>query len=315
MQHSYSLNDVHTKNAWLTIGSYDGVHSGHQQIIKQITAGAHQAGAPAVVLTFYPHPAVALRGRKDAFYLTLPDEKARILGEMGVDLVVTHPFDREVAAIEPEDFIRKLKKHLGFTHLWVGYDFALGKDRAGDVAALTKLGKVYDYEVHTIPAYELDGAPVSSSRVRQALSDRDIREANRLLGREFTVRGEVIPGDGRGRTIGIPTANIETGPEQAAPGTGVYACRAFIREKVYAAVTNIGVRPTFEDSTAPRIETHIMDFEGDLYGQEVGLSFVEFLRPEMKFESIDALVAQIKKDVKRGLEILKTFGTTDWRKR
>ncbi|HKJ27876.1 MAG TPA: FAD synthetase family protein, partial [Anaerolineales bacterium] len=132
MQHFYGLQDVHIKNAWLTIGSFDGVHLGHQKILKQLTAGAHAVGDPAVVLTFYPHPSVVLRGPRQSFYLTMPEEKASLLAEMGVDFVVTHPFTRQVAGTGPERFIRTLKDHLGFKQLWVGYDFALGRDRSGD---------------------------------------------------------------------------------------------------------------------------------------------------------------------------------------
>lgn len=305
MQHSYGLQDIHIQNAWLTIGSYDGVHLGHQQIINQVTAGAHASGAPAVVLTFYPHPMVVLRGPRESFYLTLPEEKAELLGGMGVDLVVTHPFNKDVAAMEPEEFIRKLQSHLGFTHLYVGYDFALGHNRKGDVPYLTRLGEQLGYRVHTIDAFELDGAPVSSSRVRRALDTGDVTEANRLLGREFRLMGTVIPGDGRGKQIGVPTANLEISLEQAVPGPGVYACRVTWEGKRYPAVTNIGVRPTFEDApVAPRVETHVLDFEHDLYSQQIGLEFTAFLRPERKFDGIESLVAQIRVDIEKGREIL-----------
>ena len=305
MQHSYGLQDIHIQNAWLTICSYDGVHLGHQQIINQVTAGAFASGAPAVVLTFYPHPMVVLRGPRESFYLTLPEEKAEILGGMGVDLVVTHTFNKDVAAMEPEEFIRKLQSHLGFTHLYVGYDFALGHNRKGDVPYLTRLGEQLGYQVHTVEAFELDGAPVSSSRVRRALDTGDVAEANRLLGREFRLMGTVIPGDGRGKQIGVPTANLEISLEQAVPGPGVYACQVTWEGKRYPAVTNIGVRPTFEDApVAPRVETHVLDFEHDLYGQQIGLEFTAFLRPERKFDGIESLVAQIRADIEKGREIL-----------
>ena len=305
MQHSYGLQNIHIQNAWLTIGSYDGVHLGHQQIINQITAGAHSSGAPAVVLTFYPHPMVVLRGPRESFYLTMPDDKAEILGGMGVDLVVTHPFDKEVAALEPEEFIRKLQSHLDFKHLYVGYDFALGHNRKGDVPYLTRLGEKLGYQVHTVEAFELDGAPVSSSRVRRALDTGDITEANRLLGREFSLMGTVILGDGRGKQIGVPTANLEISREQAVPGPGVYACRVTWQGRRYPAVTNIGVRPTFEDTPVPpRVETHILDFDRDLYSQQISLEFTAFLRPERKFDGIESLVAQIRADIEKGREIL-----------
>lgn len=305
MQHTYGLDDVSIQNAWLTIGSYDGVHRGHQQIIADITSGAHTAGSPAVVLTFSPHPVEVLRGKRDAFYLTLPEEKANILGEMGVDLVVTHPFTKEVAASEPEDFIRYLQDHLGFTSLWVGYDFALGRDRKGDVSMLSELGDRLGFQVEVVEAYLLDGEPVSSSRVRLALEAKDIDQVNRLLGRRYRLTGSVVPGDGRGKSIGIPTANLQIDQKKAVPGPGVYACFANVRGERYSAVTNIGVRPTFEDTpVAARVETHILDFDHDLYGQEVSLEFVVFLRPEKKFDGIESLVAQIHTDIETGREIL-----------
>jgi len=305
MRHSYGLQDLIINNAWLTIGSYDGVHLGHQQIINQITAGAHQAGSPAVVLTFYPHPSMVLRGPRDAFYLTLPEEKAKLLGKMGVDEVITHPFSREIAETEPEDFIKTLVTHLDFKHLWVGYDFALGKDREGDITFLTKLGGQYGFEVHVIEAFEAEGGVVHSSRIRRAIEAGEITAANRLLGHQFTIYGKVIPGDGRGSTIGIPTANLHIAQERAVPGPGVYVCLAEVNGKTYPAVTNIGVRPTFEDTpVAPRIEAHILDFSGDIYGTEISLSFVDFLRPEQKFSGVEELVTQIRVDIARGRKIL-----------
>jgi riboflavin kinase/FMN adenylyltransferase len=306
MRHSYGLQDLFIQNAWLTIGSYDGVHLGHQQIINQITAGAHQVGAPAVVLTFYPHPSVVLHGPKNSFNLTLPEEKAQLLGKMGVDEVITHPFSHEIAATEPEDFIKKLVTHLDIKHLWVGYDFAFGKDRKGNPEFLAELSEKYGFRLHVIEAFEAGGDVVHSSRIRRAIEAGEITTANYLLGHQFTIHGKVIPGDGRGSTIGIPTANLEIAQERAVPAAGVYVCLAGVAGKTYPAVTNIGMRPTFEKTpVAPRIETHILDFSGDIYGTQISLAFVDFLRPEQKFNSVDELVAQIRADIEKGREILK----------
>lgn len=307
MRHSLGLQDIHIQDAWLTIGSFDGVHLGHQRIIKQITAGAHREGAPAVVLTFYPHPSVVLRGPRNAFYLTMPEEKAAVLHEMGIDLVVTHPFNREVAATSPIDFIRTLHDHLGFRQLWVGYDFALGRNRAGDVPRLRELGEEFGYHLEAVEAVKLDGEAVSSSRIRAHLEAGEIADANRLLGRPFSLAGKVIPGDGRGKQIGVPTANLETHQERAVPAAGVYACRVHRQGEVYPAVTNIGVRPTFEtEPVQPRVETHILDFSQELYGEKIHLDFIARLRAEHRFESIDALVAQIHQDITAGRKILAT---------
>jgi riboflavin kinase/FMN adenylyltransferase len=305
MQHTYDLQTIHLQNSWLTIGSFDGVHLGHQQIIHQITAGAHHAGVPAVVLTFYPHPSVVLRGPRSSFYLTLPEEKAAILSSLGVDLVVTHPFNRQVAATPPREFVQSLHQHLHFQQLWVGYDFALGRDRAGDIPYLQTLGQEFGFQVKVVSPVQAEGETVSSSRIRRHLEAGELAKANELLGRPFAITGKVVPGDGRGKTIGVPTANIETIAERAIPQAGVYACRVTWRGESYPAVTNVGVRPTFETELVPaRVEAHIMDFSQDLYGEELKLEFIARLRPERRFESIDALVAQIHQDIEDGRRIL-----------
>ena len=305
MSQSYRLQDLSIQDAWLTIGSFDGVHLGHQKIIQKITNGAHAAGVPAVVLTFFPHPSAVLRGQKNAFYLPLPEEKAEILTSLGVDYVIIHPFDRQVAAIEPQAFIEMLHHHLGFSQLWVGYDFALGKNRAGDVPMLRKLGEEFGYTLQVVDAVRQGEDAVSSSRIRSALEKGEISTVTKLLGRPFSLRGQVIHGDGRGKQIGIPTANLELDKARAVPGAGVYACRATVHGKMYPAVTNIGVRPTFEtEPVPPRIETHILDFAQDLYGSHIELEFAAHLRNERRFESIDALVSQIHRDIATAREIL-----------
>jgi len=310
MSQFYRLQDLSIQDAWLTIGSFDGVHLGHQQIIRNITSGAHAAGVPAVVLTFFPHPSAVLRGQENAFYLTMPEEKAGILTSMGVNYVIIHPFDRQVAAIEPRDFIQLLHHHLGFSQLWVGYDFALGKKRAGDVPMLRKLGEEFGYSLQVVDAVRQGDEVVSSSRIRAALEQGEISTVTRLLGRRFSLRGRVVHGDGRGKQIGIPTANLEVNQARAVPGAGVYACRATVNGTVYPAVTNIGVRPTFEtEPVPPRIETHILNFAQDLYGEQIELEFAAHLRDEQRFDSIDALVSQIHRDISTAREILAAVDT------
>jgi len=305
MQHFYGLQDVHIQNSWLTIGSFDGVHLGHQQIIRKLTASAHAAGVPAVVLTFYPHPSVVLRGPQESFYLTMPEEKARLLGELGVDYVITHPFNRQVAGTGPERFIKTVKEHLGMKQLWVGYDFALGRDRAGDATVLKKFGATMGFEVHEIGAYALDGQVVSSSRIRSLMQEGNIRMVNQLLGHTFSLTGSVIHGDGRGKLLGIPTANLALDEHLAVPGAGVYACWVVFNGKRYPAVTNVGVRPTFEtEPVQARVEAHILDFDKEIYDQPLTLEFHQFLRGERRFNGPDALVAQIHQDILTAREIL-----------
>lgn len=305
MQHYWSIDDVYLQASWLTIGSFDGVHKGHQQILRNLTVGAHQANTKAVVLTFHPHPAVVLGKRRDPFYLTSPEERATLLAQLGVDIVLTCPFNVHVAKTTAHDFMQELSKHLHMDQLWVGYDFALGKNREGDVPTLRKLGEFLGYEVHGITPVEINGEIVSSSAIRTALGVGDVVKVADFLGRPYQINGEIVHGDGRGRSIGIPTANLDVWAERAIPKAGVYVCKARIGSQTFGAVTNIGVRPTFENqSDSPTVEAHLMDFSGDLYGKRMKLEFIERLRDEKRFTSIESLVNQIHADIQRGQEIL-----------
>jgi riboflavin kinase/FMN adenylyltransferase len=307
MEHFWSIEGVHLQDSWLTIGSFDGVHRGHQKLIKKLVVGAHTANAPAVVLTFYPHPAVTLRGRGDSNYLTSPEERAALLGELGVDVVITHPFNQEVAATSARDFMNTLQAHLNIRQLWVGHDFALGRNRQGDVPSLHRLGEEFGFSLNEIPVFEVEGEVVSSSHIRWLLMEGLVEKANRLLGRPYQIKGKVEIGDGRGHALGFPTANLSTWAGHLQPASGVYVSRATVNGVVWGAVTNVGVRPTFEASSVPtRVETHLLDFNGDLYGEEMELTFLARLRPEQKFSTIEELIAQIQSDIKNARAILAT---------
>ena len=309
MQHYWSIEDVYLQDSWLTIGSFDGVHKGHQQILRKMTAGAHQANTKAVVLTFHPHPAVVLGKRSDPFYLTSPEERASLLAQLGVDLVLTCPFNLHVARTSAQDFMQELSNHLHMDKLWVGYDFALGKDREGDVPTLRRLGESLGYEVHVINPVKVNGEVVSSSAIRAVLGKGDVSKAAEFLGRPYQVSGEIVHGDGRGHSIGIPTANLEVWAERAIPKAGVYVCKAHLHGKTLGAVTNIGIRPTFDNQSAfPTVEAHLLDYDGDLYGKRLKLDFVERLRDEKRFDSVESLVTQINTDIQHGREILSREG-------
>ncbi|MGD9092215.1 MAG: riboflavin biosynthesis protein RibF, partial [Anaerolineales bacterium] len=226
MQHYRSLDGVQLQHAWLTIGSFDGVHKGHQEVVRRLVAGAKKAGSPAVVLTFFPHPAIVLKKRQKPFYLTTPDERAGLLGELGVDVVVTHPFNLNVSQLSALDFMEKINSHLDLSHLCIGHDFALGRNREGDIAKLRELGGKLDYEVEVVLPIKYEGEVISSSKIRADLANGDINHANKLLGRPYQLSGEVVAGDGRGKTIGIPTANLAVWEERAIPKAGVYVSRA-----------------------------------------------------------------------------------------
>lgn len=306
MQYFDSLDSVSFENVWLTIGSFDGVHKGHQAILRQLVAGASAKGVPAVVLTFHPHPASILRNRTGRYYITTPMERAVLMGQLGVDVVITYPFSKEVAGKTADEFIAELHQHLKMKQILVGHDFALGKNRQGTPDYLAGLGEKYGFQVGIFEAITLSDEIVSSSLVRAALAEGDAARVFTMLGRPYTLKGEVVHGDGRGRTIGIPTANLKVEATRAVPAAGVYACTLSVAERTYGAVTNIGTRPTFDqDDEIIHIEAHILDFSGDIYGKTIQLNFIDRLRGEQRFANASALVAQINQDIHRTRVLLK----------
>jgi riboflavin kinase/FMN adenylyltransferase len=291
----------------LTIGSFDGVHRGHQEIVQRLSEQAHAEGAEAVVLTFYPHPAAVLRGRDDPFYLTTPEERAHLLGIFGADVVITHSFNKDIANLSARDFLSRLAKHLDFRQLWVGYNFAMGKNREGDTDKLRILGNEFGYILKEIEPIQVGGQVVSSSRIREHLRAGKVEIAAILLNRPYQIEGKVIAGDGRGRTLGVPTANLDLWPMRILPKPGVYACHASINQKQWKAVTNIGVRPTFEQNTEKvHVETHILDFNDDIYGDQIELAFSSRLRDERRFPNIETLIKQIQNDISQARSQLST---------
>lgn len=305
MQHFRSLDEVQLSSSWVTIGTFDGVHLGHQQIIKDLVQKARKQDQTPVVVTFHPHPAVVLGGVEGPYYLTLPEKRAQLLADLGVEIVITHPFTRRISNYSPEKFIARLDEHLHLEKLWVGYDFALGKDRAGDARVLNKLGETFGYQLEVIPPYKLAGKKVSSSTIRTMLREGHVVEAARFLGRSFSLQGEVVIGDKRGHSLGFPTSNLEVPEEMIDIQPGVYAGWAAVDGNSWPAVTNVGFRPTFEVDFPPlRIETHLLDFSGNLYDKQLEVSFQVKLRDERKFAQVDDLIAQIGRDVNQARRIL-----------
>ncbi len=304
MQHYRSLEEVNLQNSWLTVGVFDGVHRGHQEIIKKLTAGAHANDAPAVVLTFDPHPASVLSGQ-EIKCLTLPDERADLLGKLGVDVVITEQFTRELSTVTAYDFMLRLTHQLRLQHLLIGYDFALGKGREGNATRLTEIGSELGYRVEVVPALSEESGVISSTEIRKLIEIGNVAEATRLLGHPYSLHGPVIHGDGRGRTINVPTANIAYSHQKMIPAKGIYACWAFLNEQSYRAAINIGTNPTFTpNKEIPNVEAYLLDFRRELYGEDVRLEFVARLRDELKFNSVDVLVEQIWKDVEETKRIL-----------
>jgi riboflavin kinase / FMN adenylyltransferase len=305
MQHLRSLDISNLHSAWVAIGSFDGVHRGHQALIRQLVTHAHEAGSPAVVITFYPHPMVVIKDFQGAYYLTTPDERARLLSDLGIDAVITLPFTQQLASLTADEFMDQLSASLHLRSLWVGPDFALGRNRTGNIETLREIGQRLHYELRVIQPITDDSNIISSSLIRKLVSSGDVSAASRLLGRYYATSGEIVHGDGRGKGIGIPTANQEVWPELLLPATGVYATWALLGDRRLPSVTNIGFRPTFENQPVlPRIETHLLDFEEDLYTHSLKLEYVERLRPEQRFSSIQALLDQIHVDIGRAREVL-----------
>jgi riboflavin kinase / FMN adenylyltransferase len=304
MGHYRSLTEVNLQNSWLTVGVFDGVHRGHQQIIRKLTAGAHANQAPAVVLTFDPHPASVLGGR-EIKCLTLPDERADLLAQLDVDVVVTEHFTRELSMVTAYEFMIRLKRQLGLKHLLIGYDFALGKGREGNATRLTEIGTELEYGVEVVSALSDESGVISSTEIRKLIEVGNVVEAAQLLGRPYSLHGPVIHGDARGRTINVPTANIAYEREKMIPAQGIYACWAYLNGQKYLAAINIGTNPTFTpDKETPNVEAHLLDFRREIYGEDVRLEFVVRLRDELKFDSVDTLLEQIWKDIELTRKLL-----------
>lgn len=287
----------------LSIGVFDGVHVGHRHLVGRMTAEAQVRGLSGGVLTFHPNPVTVLRPGTPFAYLCSVDTRVALLrAEPAVDFVAVLEFTSDLAQLSAEDFVRLLVEEARMRLLVVGQDFALGRGREGTVPRLAELGETHGFEVLGVPLMAEGARAVSSTRVREALAAGDMAEVTALLGRPFSLRGPVLHGDARGREIGFPTVNLGVSPDRALPPNGVYATRAEVRGRSYLGCTNVGVRPTF-DGGARQVETHILDFEGEIYEEQVAVQFHERLRDEQRFDGVEALRAQIARDVARTREV------------
>ncbi len=280
----------------VALGVFDGVHLGHRTILGAAVAHARAIGSPAVACTFDPHPLEVLQPDRAPLPITTLDERLELIAACGVDEAVVLAFTRELAAMEPEAFVKDvLVDRLDARQVVVGFNHRFGRGARGDAALLRELGARGGFGVDVIEPLTVDGVPVSSTAIRAALGRGDLEAAVRMLGRPYTLPGKVVAGAGRGRTLGFPTANIAPDrPVLVAPG--VYACTVEVADQPRRAVVNVGVRPTFDEKTLA-VEAHLLDFSGDLYGQTVRLMFRSRVREERRFSSVDALRAQIADDV------------------
>ena len=300
MQHLYRLDDIRLERpSVVTIGVFDGIHRGHQALIRRLVKDAHAAGRLAVAITFFPHPDILLRGLQGRYYLHTPQEKAELLGELGIDAVLTLAFNDELRHVRAADFVDALVDRLQLASLWVGADFAMGYQREGNVDFLRAQGLAKGFDIEVVELVLVDGEVISSTAIRQALEAGQVEQARDWLGRGYSVTGEIIHGEKRGRSIGIPTANVSVWSEKVIPANGVYAGWATLGDERFMAMTNVGVRPTF-DGQGVTVEAHLLDFNREIYGETMTVSFETRLREEKRFNGIQELIAQIHADFEAG---------------
>jgi riboflavin kinase/FMN adenylyltransferase len=294
------------KDMLLTIGVFDGVHLGHKYLISQLKKLARQQGLLSGVITFRQHPQEVLSQTKLPF-LTDLDQRTNLLKNEGVEAIIPLSFTPELAQLSPRQFLGLLKKYLRMRGLVIGPDFALGRNREGDTDALRRLGQEMGFSVTVVPPITIAGDVVSSTAIRKVLAEGDMKRVRNLFGRPFRLHGRVMAGARRGVELGFPTANLDISPQQALPAEGVYVSQAHIDDQTHPAVTNIGQRPTFGGGER-LVEVYLLDYHGDLYGQELAIDIIERLRDEKKFDTPEQLKKQIAEDVKQGIAILKTRG-------
>ena len=293
-------------NPVLTLGNFDGVHLGHQAIFRKVVERAEEIGGTSVAFTFEPHPLKVLSPERSPQLLNTFHGKLRLFETAGIEVVICANFTRAFADQHPEDFAREvLHKQIGVKEVYVGYDYAFGKGREGSIESLKRMGQTYGFKVGVIEPVQVDGVVVSSSTIRDLITGGRVEEGARLLGRHYTIEGEVVHGSHRGHTLGFPTANIKSANELI-PAFGVYAVLARVEGRTLKGVASIGIRPTF-DGGPVSMEVFLFEFSEDLYGKEMEVSFVKRLRGEEKFSDVEALVRQIQKDVQSAREALRAL--------
>jgi len=287
----------------ITLGNFDGLHLGHQELIRKIILRAGETGGLSMVVTFRPHPLKILAPEKCPPLISIYEEKIQLLEKLGIDVLVKIPFTLDFSAMEPRDFVKNiLVDLLGAKEIFVGYNYRFGKGRKGNILMLRDLGNELGFIVREVEQVSLNGEVISSTRIRQLLINGEVEHAARLLGRPYALCGIVVKGDGRGKGLGFPTANIVS-RHSIIPSDGVYAVRLFVRDKYYDGIVNIGMRPTF-DAKSMAIEVHIFDFNEDIYGEELTVYFAGKIRDERKFGSAVALINQINADINSAKALL-----------
>lgn len=291
------------KGMLLTIGVFDGVHLGHKHILSKLIEQAKRKNLISGVITFKQHPQSLLEPHSSVPFLTNLPQRIKLLKDEGAEVVITLSFTLELAQTSAYQFINLLQKYLRMSGLVLGSDFTLGRNQEGNADAISTLSRGMDFSLTVVPQVKINGEVVSSTAIRSSLANGDIKKANDMLGRYFSLEGYVISGTGRGTELGFPTANIDIEPERALPADGIYATWAYIDNQRYQSVTNIGKRPTFGEGEQT-IEVYILDFQGNLYRQKIKIDIIERLRREERFDNIEELKKQIENDIKQAKAIL-----------
>lgn len=294
------------EKTYVTIGTFDGVHFGHQKIIEKLIDEAKKAGKKSVVLTFFPHPRMVLQKDVSLELINTIEERATLLEKTGLDYLIIHPFSKEFSRMTALEFVRDiLVNQLNISKLIIGYDHHFGKNREGNITQLTEYSHLYDFKVEEIPAQDIDDVSVSSTKIRRALATGNLKTANNFLGYNFMLNGNVVNGKKLGGKIGYPTANIDIKESyKLIPKTGVYIVKSAIDEKTIFGIMNIGNRPTV-NGNHQTIEVHFFDFNQNLYDRNLTIELIYFLRDEEKFDSVEILIQQLKKDEKTARDYIK----------
>jgi riboflavin kinase/FMN adenylyltransferase len=292
-------------NAVVTVGTFDGVHLGHRAIFDKMKAKAKETGGETVVITFYPHPRIVLGlDSENLKFINTQEKKINRIEDAGIDHLIIIPFNKEFASLSSEEFIRLILDKINPKVVVIGYDHHFGKGREGSFELLSEIGKKEGFEVIRVEALYMDGVPISSTKIRDLLKAGKVAEANKYLGYEYSITGKVVRGQSIGHILGFPTANIEVADEyKLIAAVGVYACRVEYMGKVYKGMSNIGYRPTIDHGDLT-IEVNIFDFDQQIYGEQITITFVDRLRDEKKFKDREALKAQLAKDREAALKIL-----------
>ena len=287
----------------LAIGVFDGVHAGHRHLLRKLQERAAERDLLSGVVTFHPHPQSVLHPRSQLPWLTSLDDRVSAFRRLGVKIAAVLTFTPEVAQLSAHEFMSLIKKYLNMRGILVGPDFGLGKGRGGDINVLRALGCEMGFSVDVVSPFEINGEIVSSTLIRRSLAAGDMRKVTKLMGRHFYLEGRIVTSEKRGRVLGFPTANLDIKPQQALPGNGIYATIAHVQGKHFHSATNVGIRPTF-GAGKEMVETHLLNYKGNLYGKDIRVEFVQKIREEERFPSSEELKTQIQEDIREVQAVL-----------